>query len=303
MNNTIINAVQMQFGASPKKINSLGGGFYGRAFRVLLDNEPYEAVLKLYLFPDIAEKEALQTETLSRYSLLKMPKTYGVLNKTNPGLSYDVLVMEYIKGKNAGWINCEGLPQRKTICEAIVDNLISVHNAINPKGFGSLSAKTYFPTWQDYYYPIAESIVDKAKILYDKEQLSRSVMTTFEESIENFKDIFCLPINTARLVHGDYNTWNIMLNEDCSNAIAVIDPYNCCWADSEIDLYQLDNANGKEYGLLKRYAEKVKLSDNFTIKRCFYELYSEVCHYHDSGVAVDLPTVEHLAARLNDIMT
>lgn len=300
MNNSIINATEKIYGIKPKIIEPLGGGFYGRAFLVCIECEPFTLVAKLYLFPGIAIKEAEQIEALTKPSRLKMPRIYGVLEKEKIDSAYDVLLMEYISGKNAGWLNTDELHYKHIICEEIVDNLISVHSTVNPNGFGELSSKKYCGTWQEYYYPIAENTVRKAKVLYEKGQLSPAVMDVFERSLEHFYDIFCLPITEARLVHGDYNTWNIMLDERCHHAIAVIDPFNCCWADSEIDLYQLDNANGKGYELLKRYAEKVPLSENFEAKRRFYELYSEVSHYHDSQVEVDLPAVESLASKLTE---
>ena len=228
-----------------------------------------------------------------------------VFEKEHYGLPYDVLLMEYIDGKNAGWVNALSLPEknRQDICEDIVDNLIAYHSAVNPKGFGELSAEVYKGTWQEYYRPIAENIVKKAEYLYSVGQISGYVMSVFENSMESFDSIFYLPITEARLVHGDYNTWNIMLSESCDRAQGVIDPYNCCFADSEYDLYQLDNANGKDWGLLKRYSEKVKLSENFEAKRCFYELYSEVSHYYDAKVSADSAAVELLAKKLDEVMS
>lgn len=304
MQETIRKAVEKYYGMHPQNIKALGGGFYGRVFLISFDREPFRVVLKLYLFPDFAAKEAEQIEMLSKHALLKMPRIYQVMEKERSGLAHDVLFMEYLQGVNAGDFDVSELSEesRVTICENIVDNLIAFHNVINPQGFGALSSKTYCSGWQEYYYPIAQSIVDKAKILAGKGQISDRVLSVFERSIERFDRIFDLPVMQARLVHGDYNTWNIMLDEKRSRAAAVIDPFNCCWADSEFDLYQLDNANGKDYGLLKRYAEKVPLSPNFEKKRRFYELYTEVNHYYDSHVEADLKAVEKLAKRLEEVI-
>ena len=71
---------------------------------------------------------------------------------------------------------------------------------------------------------------------------------------------------------------------------------------NEYDLYQLDNANGKSYGLLKKYAQKFPLSPNFKQKRCFYELYTEVNHYYNSHVEVNQEAVEQLAIKLRDVL-
>ena len=304
MQDTIRKAVMQCYGTSPGEIRGLGGGFYGRVFLVSLETEPYYVVLKLYLFPGLAAREARQTGLLAEHALLKMPRIYRVLEKEQTGLPMDALFMEYIEGVNAGNFDPAELPTeaRDSICESIVDNLIGYHNVVNPEGFGILSSGTYCPTWQEYYQPIARGIVEKAGRLREKGQLSDRVLSVFRQSMERFGHIFRRPITQARLIHGDYNTWNVMLDRDRSRAVAVIDPFHCCWADSEFDLYQLDNANGKGYGLLERYAQKMPLSEDFEAKRRFYELYTEVAHYHDAQVEVNLEAVERLAERLNDIM-
>ena len=95
-----------------------------------------------------------------------------------------------------------------------------------------------------------------------------------------------MPVESACLIHGDYTTWNIMLNEELTEATALIDPFGCMWADRELELYQLENVNGKDYRLLERYRAAVPLSPNFEVKNCFYRLFTEIMHYHDASVPV-----------------
>lgn len=304
MQDTINKAVLTYYGIQPQNIKELGGGFYGRVFLISLDCEPFFVVAKLYFFHGLAVKEAAQINMLSKYALLKMPHIYKALEKEQTKFLYDVLFMEYMNGVNAGDFDVTELSEKSknTICENIVDNLIAIHSVVNPQGFGSLSSEKYCSHWQEYYYPIAKNIVKKARCLLGKGQLSDMVLSVLEQSIKQFDSIFYLPIKQARLIHGDYNTWNVMLDDEKSHAVAVIDPFHCCWADSEFDLYQLDNANGKGYGLLKRYSEKMPLSENFESKRRFYELYTEINHYYDSQVKVNLKAVEELAKRLKEVL-
>jgi len=105
------------------------------------------------------------------------------------------------------------------------------------------------------------------------------------------------------LIHGDYNTWNVILDDDLTCVKAVIDPFNCCWADSELDLYQLNNANGKYYGLLDIYSAKFPLSENFPLKTSFYEFVSEINHYYDAKVDVRRSQVPEEAIELEKQMT
>ena len=304
MENTINRAVFTKYGTSPRSLKGLGGGFYGRAFLVESDTPPYTVVAKLYLYPGIAEREARQIKELSAHGTLKMPEIYGVLKSDENGLDYDVLFMEYINGVNASEVSCAELSEniKNDISDKIVENLIAYHSTVSKEGFGDLCSEKRFSSWQEYYYPIAENIVKKAKELHSIGQINDYVLSVFERSIEAFHSIFRFPITEARLIHGDYNMWNIMLNESRNKAYAVIDPFNCCYADSEYDLYQLDNANGKDYGLLTKYCEKVKVSKNFIEKRRFYELYSEVNHYYDAHVEVYLPAVEKLAQLLDEVI-
>lgn len=78
----------------------------------VLDREPFQIVIKLYLFPRIAVGKARQIETLSQYALLKMPRIYQVLEKEQTGFSHDVLFMEYIEGVNAGNFDVSELSEK-----------------------------------------------------------------------------------------------------------------------------------------------------------------------------------------------
>lgn len=304
MENTVRGIAEEHFGQGIEAVEDLGGGFYGRAFLVKMKKSPFSAVVKLYLVDGFAENEALQLKTLSLHSKLKMPEVYGVYKAEATGLPHDALIMEFLDGINAGWLDVSYLsPNAKTtICENIVDNLIALHSNVNTKGFGELNSKEFLPTWQDFYRPKAKTIVEKARYLKSVGQISDYVTDVFEDSFECFDKIFYLPITEARLIHGDYNTWNVMLNHEKNRAEFVIDPFGCCYGDSEYDLYQLDNANGKEFGLLKRYAKKIPLTENFTAKRYFYELYSEISHYHDACVPVDLAAAERMAKKLSEFL-
>lgn len=304
MTRTVINAIQKRFGQDVESIESLGGGFYGRVFGVKLKSEPYYVVAKVYLFPELAKKEAVQIKTLTPGASLVMPKIYGVYITDKKDLLYDVLLMEYLDGINAGSYDIKLLSEhdKNTICTEIVDNLISIHSMKNEKGFGELSSERFYQTWQEFYRPKAEKTLEKARMLNRRGQVSDYALLVFERSFERFDKIFNLPITEASLIHGDYNTWNIMLNPERTHAKYLIDPFGCCFADSEYDLYQLDNANGKAFGLLKKYSERATLSENFEVKKRFYRLYSEIGHYHDANVSLEPEFAEQMAKDLDDAM-
>lgn len=301
---SVIEVIKNKYKVEPTDVKQLGGGFYGRAFQVCLDVSPYILVAKLYLFTGLAIEEAKQINLLSQNALLKMPKIFEVGLSKDEKCSYDYILMEYLSGTNLGFTDILTLSEatQQRIANQVVDNLIAYHNTSNPKGFGQISSVNLCSTWQEYYYPIACSIVDKAHELYKMGQINDYILSVVDRSILQFDKIFHQEINKSSLVHGDYNTWNIFLSEDKRNAYAVIDPFNCCWADNEYDLYQLDNANGKQLGLLKLYQQKKKISSNFDEKKRFYELYTELNHYYDAHVTINLEaSIEH-AKHLSEIL-
>lgn len=301
MRERITQLNRQRFGCPPKAITSVGGGFYGRVFLVEQDHEEIPLVIyKLYLFPNLARKEALQLQTLSRYAKVKMPQVY--FTDIAPQGGYDVLAMEYLPGVNAGLLEKVPSEFRDALSKEIVENLLAYHEAVNPAGFGELGAGQFVSDWRDYYYPIARQVVEKARRLTELGRLEPYILPIVQKAFCNYERIFYLPITQASLVHGDYNTWNILLDERLEHVSGVIDPFNCRWADSEFDLYQLDNANGKEFGLLQAYQKRRPLSENFAAKRAFYELFTEINHYYDADAEINPRVIAPQAQALRDCL-
>ena len=280
--------VKHYYGITPKEIKPLGGGFYGRVFFVELFKEPYNIVIKIYLYPHLAEKESSQLKILSAHSIIKMPEVY-FLHIANDTIPNDAIVMEYIPGVNAGYTNISLKETvKKNIAEAIIDNLLSYHKTKNPQGFGEIGNDVFESQWKDCYKPKFISALRKAENFHRDGKIDNCILSLLRKAYEKYDEIFYLPVEEACLIHGDYNTWNILLNEELTHVEAVIDPFNCCWADSELDLYQLLNANGKSFGLLDIYAAKRQLSENYALKHPFYMLVSEINHFYDAQVDMNV---------------
>lgn len=292
--------VKKLFGCPPRQICHIGGGFYGRVYLARLDGPPRRAVVKVYAKPELNRREESQIEALRPYARLRLPRIYGC-HDSDVDIPIDALVMEFLEGKNAGQAKNLPAADRQRIADAVVDNLIAIHSAVNPAGFGPVGSASYAPDWSAYYRPQAESILKKAVSMREKGALDAGVVDIMHRALDGYDQIFAQPVK-ARLIHGDYNMWNILLNEEQSDAVAFIDPFNGGWADAEMDLYQLDNANGKEFGLLDNYRTKVELSPGFDVKKRFYELFTEVMHYHDAGVDVAHSGIPGQAQALSDEM-
>lgn len=300
MENEVKKLMLRYQGKKARQVAPLGGGFYGRVFLADgIGTQP--VVVKLYLFPGMAKREDLQLRTLSHHAALRMPKV-GCVHTADDEIPYDALIMEYLPGVNAG--ECPELPlkTRERIGDEIISNLLAFHDTVNPRGFGELDGTAFTADWRDFYRTKASLTWEKTRELYTKGKINSYIYETTGKAASNFDRIFYLPIQTARLVHGDYNTWNILLDEACSHAAAVIDPCNCCWADAEMELYQLDNANGKAFRLLEKYRERRGLSENFALKNSFYQVFSELAHYYDSKVDPYLTLLTGQVRALEDAM-
>lgn len=300
MKQYIKDLVSKYYGIEPSNIDDLGGGFYGKVYLAEINEEPCKLVIKVYLKDDLAVKECRQIEMLAQCATLEMPKIY-LLHHKDGEIPYDAVFMSYVDGINAGIQSSVEEHSRARIADQIVDNLIAYHSNVNEQGFGEVDGDTFFMDWRDYYRPMAACVVDKAKEL-SATKLNRDVYNTVKKAYENYDAIFCIPITEACLIHGDYNMWNIMLNDDKTNAVAVIDPFNCCWGDPEFDLYQLTNVNGNDFGLLELYKSKRNLSVNFEVKNVFYQLFTEINHYYDAGVDPDNQDLLNIADKLKVYM-
>lgn len=278
----------------------IGGGYYADVFRLNCTDKE-DMVVKVYKTKDVMEKEIEQLRILSKHSLFPMP---SVLFSHNANGEYDkdFIVMNFLDGENAGNIFYLNPSKRKKLADQITDNLIAFHSIKSSDGFGEIGSDIRYGTFNEYYKIRVQSISEMALKLKDKGELDDCTYEIMLCAAQKFDKIFYLPIEQASLIHGDYNTWNILADKKACKVTAVIDPCGCMWADREYDLYQLNNANGKHLGLLESYASKVKLSENCKEKMAFYELFTEIEHYYKSGYPVVKKLVKKQANQLNEYL-
>lgn len=116
-----------------------------------------------------------------------------------------------------------------------------------------------------------------------KDRVSPYVMAVADKSLEEFDNIFAEPIEKSSLIHSDYNLWNILVDEKSAKLTAVIDPIDAGWADREMDLFHLQNADGDRFGLLEHYKHYAKLSELFDVKNAFYWFWDDIKHMENMG--------------------
>lgn len=327
---TVDRIIKKYYGEKTVAVTPLGGGFYSRVFLAEINGYPHNVVLKFYIYGGLAKKEAEQLRALSEYTIIKIPEVYfycdageraggesGVSGDCTGGASVssgiDVLAMEYIDGVSIGSMELSlGDGPRAAIARQIVENLRAYHDAANPNGFGDVNARgvgdinsgAYEPDWKKYYYPRAESAFYMIEDMHGRGVLGDPVLASARRAFDNFDRIFYLPVAKASLIHADYNTWNILFDRAITRPVAVIDPFNCCWSDLELDLYQLTHANGPYFGLLELYKETYAVSENFELKNAFYELFTEMAHHYNARqdvpmAAKQIPYVAALNAQMD----
>lgn len=274
----------------------VGGGFYADVYKFDYKNSD-SIIVKVYKSKGIMEKETSQIQLLSKYAIFPMPDVLWT-HTADENFSYDILSMNYLEGENGGNAFYLNPGKKSRLAEQVVDNLLAFHNVHNAEGFGQINSDTYYKTFNEYYKEKSVDIFNMAKKLNKDGQITDYVLDVVNEAVKNFDKIFYLAITESSLIHGDYNMWNIMIDKKNSKVTAIIDPCGCMWADSEYDLYQLNNANGKHLKLFETYAKKKKLSENCYQKMAFYELFTEIEHYHNSGYPVIQKLIKKQAENL-----
>lgn len=284
----------------PHSIKRIGGGYYADVFKFYRsDNEPF--IVKAYKTKDIMKREISQLEILKKHSLFPMPEII-FFHESDKDYKKDFLVMSFLPGENAGNIFYISSSKRKQLADQIVDNLIAFHSIKSLEGFGEIYSEKRYCTFNEYYKERTQAILEMAYELKGKGDLDDNIYKTMLRAVDSFDKIFYLPIEQASLIHGDYNTWNILADKKSCKVTAVIDPCGCMWADNEYDLYQLNNANGKHLKLLENYASKVQLSANHKEKMAFYELFTEIEHYYKSGYPVVKKLIKKQTKQLNSYL-
>ena len=286
--------VEKKQGKRHKSFCRIGGGYYADVYKADYENE--STIIKVHKSKGLTEREIEQIKLLSEHSLSPMPEILWV-HSADDEFDSDAFAMTLLDGVNGGTVYYLSKSKREKLAEDVINNLLAFHNVKSPDGFGVIGGRRY-AAFNEYYREKADEIAGYAQKLYEKGQLTAGVLSVVKKAVENFDKVFYLPITEASLIHGDYNMWNILVNRKSCSVSAVIDPCGCMWADSEYDLYQLNNANGRHLKLFERYSEKKPLSENCMHKMAFYELFTEIEHYYNSGYPVNKKRLQQCADKL-----
>ena len=94
----IASVVKDVYGIAPNSVKYLGGGSFGRAFKVEVDGKTL--VVKAFLRDGLCEKEETELDILQKYCPVKMPEVYFVRLKRE-GAPVECFGMELIEGHDS----------------------------------------------------------------------------------------------------------------------------------------------------------------------------------------------------------
>ncbi len=169
----IIDAVNVEYGKAPNSVKFLGGGSFGRAFKV--DTEDKTFVVKAFLNDGLCKKEAEELKILREYCPVKMPKVYFVRQKCD-GAPVECFGMELIEGHDSFTnfaLLFKSKAQKARFANTVCDALIELHSHTSAK-FGDI-LDPRFDNWQDFYYPYAKNVMQDAKKLNDEGKLKKYI--------------------------------------------------------------------------------------------------------------------------------
>ena len=268
--------VATQYGKAPRRVKYLGGGSFGRAFKVKVEENTL--VVKAFLRDGMCENEATELKILREFCPAKIPEVYFVRLKRE-GAPVDCLGMELLEGHDS-FTNFAFLfkprKQKQRFANAVCDALVRLHSHTSPK-FGNISNPQY-DSWQDFYFPYAQKIMQSAEELYTQGHLKKYIYTTAKTLWTNYDYIFSDEVKEACLIHGDVNVMNIMTKKPFE-FVGFIDPLDSMYADREYELFQLFNLTGNAFKLYETYKAKYPVSS----KCAFYSLFQEINCYLRNG--------------------
>lgn len=265
-------------GSAVKNMKFLGGGSYGRVFKVETE-EGDTFALKFYRRKGMQESEAFQLKTLSENTGVPMPK---VLFTHGDG-EISVLAMSIIEGRNVldPRFLLKSKSQKEGFAKDVVRGMLQWHE-IKGEKYGELQ-KPIYDSWYDYYRnEKVERVLSFLKEAVAKGEFSSKKYDLLCRGTELYDKIGDESVE-AVLIHGDLNIMNIMADPKNLKLTGFIDPCGSMWANREYDLYQLRNMWGDQYGLYETYKKNYKLSSNSDFRIVYYGAINEVNCFVESG--------------------
>ncbi len=275
--------VSKSLGKEVTELKFIGGGSFGKVFKVVLSDKQVIA-LKAYRLPGAQNTEANELKLLSQNTAVNMPRVLFTYEDEETA----VMAMSFVEGKNV--LSPEFLlksrARKREFANSVIGGMLSWHSVSGEK-FGILENPIY-DSWLDFYKKEKqEPWLNALKELSEKGKFSRKKLQLLSKATELFNSLpqeSSVPV----LIHGDLNIMNIMADPKTFRLTAFIDPCGSLWADREYDLFQLRNMWGDAYGLYETYKANCKLSEYADFRVAYYASMHEAAMRLSGGLIMPL---------------
>jgi len=263
----ILNQIAHDFGKELTRFSALTGGDINEVF--LMECGPEKFVVKITdteSFPGMFEAEKLGLDTLSKPSVIDVPKPL----KTGRIDSYSYLLLEH---KNS-------TPKASDFWEIFGEQLAKLHQQTS-KSFG-FEKDNYIGSLPQY-----NDQKDSAAKFYIEMRLQPQIKLAEEKGFQlNIKDSFyknchnIIPSEPPALIHGDLWNGNYLVNS--KGKPCLIDPA-VAYAPREMDLGMMKLFGGFDETLFHTYNEVFPLQDNWQERIPLWQLYYLLVHLNIFG--------------------
>lgn len=276
--------------ADIKEIKFIGGGSFGKVFKVVLSDGRTVAV-KGFRRQGANLEEAAQLKVLCKNTSVRMPEVLFTYNDASVAL----MGMSFIEGKNVLEL-CfllKGKKQKNAFAKSVVEGMSQWHS-VKGDAYGFIDGEKY-GTWLEFYKKEKqEPNLRGLTYLADKGKFSKKKLALLLEATKLFEELYTEPENPV-LIHADLNIMNIMADPKSFELTGFIDPCGAMWADREYDLFQLRNMWGDSYGLYREYKKQNTLSQYADFKIAYYAALNEASCRLQGGLI--MPVWEMLCNR------
>lgn len=261
----------------------LGGGSYGKAY--LAERNGDKRIYKAVKTADIAAAEFQTLKLIKEAAGEFIPEPYA-LREADERIPIAIIEEEYVDGVNLinPVLSFYGKKKRRALAGQVA-GVISKIRQKTAEGFGPVLGEKS-ASWTEYYRKFAEDVLSRAEEGIKNGLVKEAPVALAREAFGRFDEIFAEPVGESRLVHGDINIANIMVEPKTLKLKGIIDPFGSVFGDPEYELFQLRNMWGDRFFLYETVKSTFGTSEKCDLKCAFYALINEIHCALKSGTSI-----------------